>query len=77
MTWLRVLGLVMALVAAGCSDEQADPSPPCDEECQDSTAARALRETMKLVYNITLQGKPVGPQAVSYTHLTLPTSDLV
>jgi hypothetical protein len=62
MTWLRVLGLVMALVAAGCSDEQADPSPPCDEECQDSTAARALRETMKLVYNITLQGKPVGPQ---------------
>jgi hypothetical protein len=25
-------------------------------------AARAVRETLKLVYNLTLQGEPVGPQ---------------
>lgn len=62
MTFHRVLALLATFVLAGCGDEQAEPSAPCDEECQDATAGRALRETMKLVYNITLQGNPVGPQ---------------
>ena len=62
MTFHRVLVLAAGLSLSGCSDPQAEPSPPCDQECQDRTAARALRETMKLVYNITLQGNPVGPQ---------------
>lgn len=36
--------------------------PPCDRTCQDNGAARAARETLKLVYNLTLQGKAVGAQ---------------
>ncbi len=47
----------------------ADPPPPapssCDRACQDGTAARALRETMKLAFNLTLQGKPVGAHDVT------------
>jgi hypothetical protein len=53
---------LLALAASGCADEQAEASPPCEQKCQDKSAVRALRETMKLVYNITLQGNPVGPQ---------------
>lgn len=54
---------LIALCLLGCSGvEEADPAPPCEPECQDSVALRALRETMKLVYNVTLQGNPVGPQ---------------
>jgi hypothetical protein len=57
--WLSVFVLWAML---GCSDDKAEPSPPCEERCRDNTAARALRETMKLAYNLTLQGNPVGPQ---------------
>lgn len=59
---LCLMTALSALGAWGCSDEQAEASPPCDETCQDETAVRALRETMKLVYNLTLQGNPVGAQ---------------
>jgi hypothetical protein len=39
------------------------PEPQtCDEQCQHESGFRALRETLKLVYNITLQGNPVGEQ---------------
>jgi hypothetical protein len=51
----------LALLSA-CGPEEAPASPPCDAECQDGVAIRSLRETMKLVYNVTLQGKPVGTQ---------------
>jgi hypothetical protein len=34
--------------------------PPCDQLCQDQTGLRTMREAMKLVFNLTLQGKPVG-----------------
>ena len=37
------------------------PPPPCDQTCTDTIALRAFRETLKLAYNKTLQGKPVGP----------------
>ncbi len=57
---LRVCTLSLVLVACGADDPP--PSPPCERECQDGVAIRSLRETMKLIYNITLQGKPVGPQ---------------
>ncbi|MFO0641210.1 MAG: hypothetical protein U0183_18445 [Polyangiaceae bacterium] len=53
-----------AISACGTSSDtpvDAGP-PPCDTVCQDETAVRAIRETMKLVYNLTLQGKPVGKQ---------------
>ena len=62
--WRAALLVVsLAIPTAGCSAaEQAPPSPPCEEKCKDKIAFRALREIVKLVYNITLQGKPVGPQ---------------
>ena len=56
---------VLALPTSACSSSigaSPPPPPPCDAECQDQIALRSLREGMKLVYNLTLQGKPVGPQ---------------
>lgn len=59
MRWLLVC--FSCLVA--CNDGGARPeSPPCDEKCRDDVGVRSVRETMKLVFNLTLQGKPVGPQ---------------
>ena len=52
---------VLAL-ACGTSASTADAAPPCDQACQDGIALRSLREGMKLLYNLELQGKPVGPQ---------------
>jgi hypothetical protein len=52
--------------AAACGTTGNTPSPPpCDAICQDQTAVRALREMIKLAYNITLQGKPVGTYDVT------------
>ncbi|MBL8609460.1 MAG: hypothetical protein JNL38_19165 [Myxococcales bacterium] len=47
-----------------CSDAGRAPDPPkaCDAQCRDQVALRALRESLKLIYNLTLQGKPVGKQ---------------
>lgn len=54
----------LALVAASCSDTGRSPAPPptCDATCKDQVALRALRESLKLIFNLTLQGKPVGKQ---------------
>ncbi|MBK6463272.1 MAG: hypothetical protein IPF92_20040 [Myxococcales bacterium] len=59
-----LLSLVAALTSSACGTSSAVEAgpPPCDQACQDNGAARAVRETMKLVYNLTLQGKPVGRQ---------------
>lgn len=46
----------------GCSDDTKPAAPACDEACQDGVALRAVREMSKLVFNLTLQGKPVGEQ---------------
>ena len=55
--------LFALLLATACGDPgEADPAPPCDMECQDANAMRALRATTKLIFNLTLQGKPVGAQ---------------
>jgi hypothetical protein len=34
--------------------------------CQDQTALLALRDTLKLIFNLTLQGNPVGPQDATF-----------
>ena len=59
-----VAGVVGSL-AMGCGTSAGNsppPVPPCDQACQDGIAVRSLREGMKLLYNLELQGKPVGPQ---------------
>jgi hypothetical protein len=55
--------LLLLLATAACGDDGSAPeSPPCDEACRDETAARGLREVIKLAYNLTLQGNQVGEQ---------------
>jgi hypothetical protein len=56
--FVAVCGAVIVACGGG-----SNPAPtPCDQVCQDQIAMRALRETMKLVFNRTVQGKPVGSQ---------------
>lgn len=54
----------LGLVVLGACGDDAGPSPPpplpCDQACRDGSAVRAMRLAMKLVYNLTLQGEPVG-----------------
>lgn len=60
---MLALPLVTMLLSScgGGGDTPSEPAAPvCDEACQDGAAARAMRQTIKLVYNLTLQGKPVG-----------------
>jgi hypothetical protein len=60
-SFLTVFGLAIALAACGSTAVTPPPTAPaCDEECKDGVAIKALRETMKLAFNLTLQGKPVG-----------------
>ncbi|HEY8042339.1 MAG TPA: hypothetical protein VIF15_21195 [Polyangiaceae bacterium] len=40
----------------------APPTPACDATCLDAVALYGMRMTMKVVYNVTLQGQPVGAQ---------------
>lgn len=55
--------LSLLSLAGSCSAVDAAPEPvPCDQACRDAVALRAVREMCKLMYNLTLQGKPVGAQ---------------
>jgi hypothetical protein len=57
---------VPTAVVLGCGSAGSSPtSPPCDQSCKDDVAITALRDTMKLAFNLTLQGKPVGTQDAS------------
>jgi hypothetical protein len=61
----RVASMVViaSLVAcAGGGAGSAPKPPPCDAACQDGVALLSLRDAIKLVYNLTLQSHPVGPQ---------------
>jgi hypothetical protein len=53
-------GAITSLALAGCGDKTPPPSPPCEQDCLDGVALRALRETMKAAFNNTFQGKDVG-----------------
>ncbi|HKY34379.1 MAG TPA: hypothetical protein VJN18_00455 [Polyangiaceae bacterium] len=59
---LVVMTCVLGLYLAGCGDEEEAKPKTCDPGCQDQVAARSLRDVIKLVYNLTLQGNPVGIQ---------------
>jgi hypothetical protein len=55
--------LLASALAAACSNSagrQPPPPPPCEQECKDKVVLRAVRESIKLVFNLTLQGKAVG-----------------
>jgi hypothetical protein len=56
------LALASSAAVVGCGTAATAPPkpPPCDEACKDGVAIKALRETTKLAFNLTLQGKPVG-----------------
>ena len=47
-------------LAPGCSDPPRPEAPACDQACKDGVALRAVRESVKLAFNLLLQGKPVG-----------------
>src|SRR4029077_12831626 len=57
-------GLAATVVAVlGCGGSSSPPdAAACGASCMDAIAVRALRDTIKDVYNVTLQGKPVGAQ---------------
>lgn len=63
----RRLGcFVLCAALFGCgAGATPDPPPPCEAECQDGVALRGVRETLKLAFNLLVQGKPVGEQAGS------------
>ncbi len=54
--------VLSAWLSVGCGGPDPEPSPPCERQCQDATALRSLREIMKLVFNLTLQGNDAGAQ---------------
>lgn len=51
-----------ALLLLGCGSDPVENARPCEERCRDNIAIRAVRETMKLVFNLTLQANDVGEQ---------------
>jgi hypothetical protein len=60
-----VWGAAFATVALCCScgaGNRPPPPPPCDQSCKDATAVLAVRNAIKVAYNATLQGGPVGTQ---------------
>jgi hypothetical protein len=59
-TALLALGAIVLLLLGCGSSKSAAAVPPCDQACKDGIALRSIRETMKLAFNLTLQGKPVG-----------------
>ncbi|MFZ5895365.1 MAG: hypothetical protein ACOY0T_30195 [Myxococcota bacterium] len=67
---MRQLAAIIALLGFGCSGAGAsNPTKTCDTKCQAEVAARGVRETLKLAYNLTLNGKPVGMQDASHACL--------
>jgi hypothetical protein len=62
MKVIALIGLTAPLSCGSNAGRSPPPPPPCDQKCADGDALRAMREMVKLVYNVTLQGKPVGQQ---------------
>lgn len=58
----RALLLLSSGLSLACGEDSEPKSAPCDAECRDESAVRSLREVIKVVYNLTLQGNAVGEQ---------------
>jgi hypothetical protein len=56
-----MVAAVLALLG-GCASKSPPTSPPCEQDCKDGVALRALRETIKYAFNLIVQNQPVGPQ---------------
>jgi hypothetical protein len=60
------LAIVVEAIGIGCGGAGSNPtSPPCDQSCMDDVAITSFRDVLKLAFNLTLQGKPVGGQDAS------------
>ena len=62
MRWGSLVGGCALGFLAGCADDGSKEPNTCDAVCLDQTAVRSVRETLKLIYNLTLQANPVGAQ---------------
>lgn len=60
LTTLAVTALGAVFACGGGASPAA--APACDPSCQDAAALLALRDAIKLVYNVELQGHPIGDQ---------------
>jgi hypothetical protein len=65
-TTRRVLASLVTVVGLGCSGGASPSSPACDGACRDGVALRAVRQTLKQVFNGAIQAMPVGPQDQMY-----------
>ncbi|HEX4447765.1 MAG TPA: hypothetical protein VH044_13545 [Polyangiaceae bacterium] len=54
------MAFAIASATTACSSSSSPTT--CDASCKDGGGVRALRDAMKLVYNLTLQGGPTGAQ---------------
>jgi hypothetical protein len=62
-----MLAALVTVIALGCSGAGPSPSSPsCDQTCRDAVALRAVRITLKQVFNGAIQAMPVGPQDQKY-----------
>jgi hypothetical protein len=56
------ISLIALVACGGGSAGSPDAAALCDQTCMDGIALRSLRDAIKVVYNMRLSGKPVGPQ---------------
>lgn len=62
-TNLAAASLCLALSACGSTEPETPATTPvCDQRCQDDRAARAIRQALRALFNLALQGDPVGEQ---------------
>ena len=45
----EVAGVLLLIASSGCGSKSSAPLEPCDTECKDGIALRAVRETMRFV----------------------------
>lgn len=60
--YASTLAIAVTLACGGGGGGDDAGPPPCDQSCKDGVAILALRDAIKVVYNVTLQGQPDGPQ---------------